>query len=183
MYRKCVTEVSVQHQKQVEDALLELMRKMPYEDITVTTLCRAAGLSRRVFYHLFANKSDALLALIDHRILASGNHDTVNGDEVLRFFRYWKEQQPLLDALQANRQTGLLLERMIENAIREEYDLRYWLKRNGWEKERDLIVFYFTGAMGLIYRWYYGGFRETPEEMAQLLNRILTVPLVGNSSK
>ena len=28
MYRKCVTELSVRHQKQVEDALLSLMEKM-----------------------------------------------------------------------------------------------------------------------------------------------------------
>lgn len=177
MYRKCVTEISVQHQKQVCDALLELMQKQPYEAITVTALCQTAGISRRVFYHLFPGKADALLALIDHAILASGNYDTGSGDEALRFFRYWKEQRHLLDVLQANQLTGLLLERMIESVIHEDYDLRNWLKRNGWDKEQDVIVFHLSGILGLVYRWYFSGFRETPEEMAMLLQKIMTHPL------
>lgn len=177
MYRKCVTEVSVRHQKQVEDALLALMEKTPYEDITVTALCQAAGVTRRVFYHLFNNKSDALCALIDHIILSSVSHAPHVRDEVLRFLLYWMEQQSLLDALRENQLTGLLLERMIACILSEDYDVRHWLKANGWEQQRDVIIFHLSGTMGLIYRWYFAGFRETPEEMAALLKKILTTPL------
>ena len=179
MYRKCVTEVSVQHQKQVEEALLELMQKMPYEDISVTQLCQTAGVSRRVFYHLFNNKTGALYAMIDHIILESDHYDPHIRDQALRFFRYWKDHRHLLDALQENQLTGLLLERMIENVMSEDYDLRYWLKINGWEQEKDVILFHLSGIMGLVYRWYYSGFRETPEEMAALLKKIMTTPLAG----
>ena len=179
MYRKCVTEISVRHQKQVEEALLELMQKMPYEDVSVTQLCQTAGVSRRVFYHLFNNKTGALYAMIDHIILESGNYDPQNRDEALRFFRYWKDHRHLLDALHENQLTGLLLERMIENVMSEDYDLRYWLKINGWEQEKDVILFHLSGIMGLVYRWYYSGFRETPEEMAALLKKIMTTPLAG----
>lgn len=183
MYRKCVTEASAWHQKQVCDALLELMQKTSFEDITVTALCQSAGISRRIFYHLFNSKTDALHALLDHTIMASGSWETEIRDTALRLFLFWKDQKPLLDALQANQLSGLLLERMIESVMREEYDLRYWLKRNGWEKERDLIVFHLSGVMGLVYRWYYSGFRESPEEMAALLRKIMTVPLARNISE
>ena len=177
MYRKCVTEVSVRHQKQICDALLELMQKIPFEDITVTALCQTAGVSRRVFYHLFNSKNDALHAMIDHNLLGSSEQDFGTRDDALRFFRYWQSQRVLLDVLQENRMTGLLLERMIENIMREDYELRYWLKKNGWEKERDIIIFHLSGVMGLVYRWYYSDFRESPEEMAALLKKILTRPL------
>jgi len=180
MYRKCVTEVSVLHQKQVEEALLQLMQKFPYEDITVTALCQTANITRRVFYHLFSSKTDALHAMIDHNLLAISEEDFDTRDDALRFFRYWHSQRKLLDALQANQLTGLLLERMIENIMREDYDLRYWLKKNGWEKELDVIIFHLTGAMGMVYRWYYSGFRESPEEMALLLKKIITNPLARN---
>lgn len=179
MYRKCVTEVSVRNQKRIEEVLLEQMGKIAYEDITVTALCQAAGITRRVFYHLFTNKADALYALIDHTILESESWGPEVRDAALRFFLYWKEHKPLLDALQANQMTGLLLERMIESVMREDYDLRYWLKRNGWERERDIIVFHLSGVMGLVYRWYFSGFQESPEEMAQLLKKIMTIPLAG----
>ena len=183
MYRNCVTEISVQHQKQVEEALLELMQKLPYEDITVTQLCQTAKLSRRVFYHLFNNKAGALHALLDHTILNMESWHPEIRDDALRFFLYWKSQVPLLDALRDNQMTGLLLERMLESVINESYDLRSWLKRNGWSREKDIIIFHLSGIMGLVFRWYYSGFQESPEEMAALIRKIMTVPLARNPAE
>lgn len=178
MYRKCVTEVSARHQKQAADALLELMTKMPYEDITVTQLCQTAGITRRIFYHLFSGKTGALWALLDHAILQLESYSPRVQDDSLRFFLYWKENRRLLEALQANRLSGTLLERMIACVLDESYDLRYWLKKNGWaEEEKDVIIFHLTGVMGIVFRWYYSGFRESPEEMAALLKKIITKPL------
>jgi len=177
MYRKCVTEISVQHQKEVEQSLLELMQRMPYEDISVTQLCQTAGVSRRIFYHLFNNKTDALYAMIDHMILEAESYAPHIRDEALRFFCYWQDHRMLLDVLRDNRLTGTLLERMIACILNEDYDFRYWLKTNGWEREKDVIVFHLNGIMGLVFRWYYSGFRESPEEMAALLKKITTTPL------
>lgn len=182
MYRKCVTEVSVQHQTQVTRTLLELMQKIPYEDISVTALCEASGISRRVFYHLFNNKTGALYALVDHTILGMESYRPDISRQALRPFLYWREQKKLLDALRDNQMNGLLLERMIENVMSEDFEVRYWLNARGWEKGTDIVVFCLTGFMGLTYRWYYGGFRESPEEMATLLEKLMTTPLAGNIS-
>lgn len=181
MYRKCVTEASVQHQKQIEESLLQLMGKLPYDEITVTQLCQAAGVTRRVFYHLFSNKTGALYALIDHSILNIDSYRRDIPSDALRFFCYWKDQEALLDALSENGISGLLLERMIESVMNEDYDVRYWLKARGWENETDILIFYLTGFMGLVHRWYYSGFRESPEEMAALMEKLLTRPLAGNA--
>lgn len=183
MYRNCVTEISVRHQKQVEEALLALMQKLPYEDITVTHLCQTANISRRVFYHLFNNKAGAVQALLDHTILNAESWHPEIRDDALRFLLYWKAQVPLLDALRDNQMTGLLLERMIESVMNESFDLRSWLKRNGWNREKDVIIFHLSGTMGLVFRWYYSGFRESPEEMATLIRKIMTVPLAQNPAK
>lgn len=182
MYRKCATEVSAQHQRQITDSLLELMQKIPYEDITVTQLCEASGVTRRIFYHLFNNKTGALYALIDHTILGLESYRPDLSRPALRSFLYWKEQKKLLDALRDNQMNGLLLERMIESVMNEGYDVRYWLKTRGWENEKDAVVFCLTGFMGLTYRWYYSNFRESPEEMAALLEKFMTTPLAGNKA-
>ena len=178
MYRKCTTEISVRHQKQITDALLELMRKKSYEDITVTELCQLSGVSRRVFYHLFTNKAGALCAMIDQAILGLESYRPDIPRETLRSFLYWKEQKALLDILQENQLTGLLLERMIECVLSEGFDIRYWLRIREWENQKDIVVYCLSGFMGLIYRWYFSGFRESPEEMAALLERLMTVPLL-----
>lgn len=183
MYRKCVTEVSARHQKQVEESLLEMMQKTPYEDITVTQLCQAAGVSRRVFYHLFNSKQDALYAMLDHSILDSEFWRPEIPDPTQWFFLYWKAHRHLLDALRVNQMTGLLAERMMACILNESYDLRYWLRANGWNDETDVMIFHLSGAMGLVFRWYYSDFRESPEEMALLLRRILTSPLIPQAAE
>ena len=179
MYRKCTTEVSAQHQKQITESLLELMQKLPFEEITVTQLCEASGVSRRVFYHLFTNKTGALYALVDHTILGMESYRPDISRQALRPFLYWKEQKKFLDALWANHMNGLLLERLIASVMDEGYDVRYWLKAGGWTNETDTLVFCLTGFMGLTYRWYCSGFRESPEEMAALLEKLMTTPLAG----
>ena len=174
MYRKCATEISARHQRQVTESLLELMLKMPYEKITVTQLCQTAGVTRRVFYHLFSGKTGAPYALIDHKILALESYSEDTSDELLRFFRYWREQQRFLDVLQENGMSGLLLERMIDRVLEEDFDVRYWLRRNGWPNhDKEAIIFGFTGLMGLVYSWYYTDYRQTPEEMAAVIKQML----------
>ena len=180
MYRKCTTEISALHQKQITDSLLELMQKVPYEDITVTALCEASGISRRIFYHLFNSKTGALYALIDHTIQGIESYRPDIAWETLRAFLYWKDQKQLLDVLRENQLNGLLLERMIDCVMQEGFDVRYWLKLRGWETEKDIVVFYLSGFMGVIYRWYYSGFRESPEEMTALLEKIMARSLAGD---
>ncbi len=174
MYRKCATEISAQHQKQVTEALLELMQKMPYEDITVTQLCQTARVTRRVFYHLFSNKLGALHALVDHKILDIESYGREVSNDALRFFYYWKDQQAFLDALAENGVSGLLLERLINSVLTEDHELLYWLRKRGWnEYSQEVIIFILSGLMGLVYSWYYGGYQKSPEEMAALLEQML----------
>lgn len=174
MYRKCATEISVQHQRQVAQSLLELLGKMPYEDITVTQLCRTAGVTRRIFYHLFSNKTGALQALVDHKILDIESYCPEITNDALRFFRYWKEQKPFLDALWENGMSGMLQERMINSVLTEDYDVLYWLQHHGWNKNsKEVIIFGLSGLMGLLYSWYYSGFQKEPEELAALVEQLL----------
>lgn len=174
MYRNCTTEISALHQKQITESLLELMQKIPYEDITVTELCKASGLTRRIFYHLFTNKTGALHALVDHKILDIGGYGKDLPNEMLRFFCYWQDQKAFLDVMRANEMSGLLLERMIDRVLTEDYDVLYWLQSQGWsDSSREVIIFGLSGLMGLVYSWYYGGYQQAPEEMAALVEQIL----------
>lgn len=174
MYRKCATDISVLHQKQITEKLLELMGKMPYEDISVTQLCQSAGVSRRIFYHLFSNKTGALHALVDQTILDLESYGREIPNDLLRFFCYWKDRKAFLDALGENGMSGLLLERMINCVLTEAYDVHYWLRRHGWSNNsQEVIIFGLSGLMGLVYAWYYSGYDRAPEEMAALLEQMI----------
>ena len=60
MYTLCATEKTAMQQRQFEEAFIELLREYPYDTITISQLCRYAGLSRKIFYRLFERKSDVL---------------------------------------------------------------------------------------------------------------------------
>ena len=170
MYRKCATEISARHQRLVTDSLFDLLRKMSYEDISVTQLCQAAGVTRRVFYHLFSNKTGALHALVDHKILAIEAYAPESENELLRFFRYWKEEKDFLDVLWENGLSGLLLERMISIVLKEDIDVHYRLRRHGLSGDSaEVIIYSVSGLLGLVYSWYAGGFEKTPEEMTRIV--------------
>ena len=112
MYKICSTEKSALHQRQLETAFLTLALQQNYDDITISAVCREAGLSRKVFYRLFENKNDVLYALIDHTLAAFEAY--CPGDDPLRrFFSYWQEQKPLLDALDLSQCNALLMDRVV----------------------------------------------------------------------
>lgn len=174
MYRKCATELSARHQRQVTDSLLELMKRMPYEEITVTQLSREAKVTRRVFYHLFSNKLGALHALVEQKLLDIESYCLEEPDELLRFFRYWREQKDFLDALVENGMSGLLLEQMINRVLTEDYDVRHWLRSNGWsQNSKEVIIFGLSGLVGLIFSWYFSHFQQSPEELAGVVAQLV----------
>jgi len=183
MYRKCVTEISVQHQRQIAQTLLTLMEKTPYEEITVTALCEAAGVSRRIFYHLFNSRADALHALVDLAIQEAESYRADLPNEMVRFFYYWREQKPLLDALTQNNLTNVLWERMLQTVLQEDYEMRHWLRGSDSDEGEDILLFSLSGIMGITYGWYRREYDRSPEEMARVIQRLLTKPLTANNEK
>lgn len=49
----------------IKDALLELLKKIPYEKITVTALCKQSEITRATFYLHYNNIDDVLDELLD----------------------------------------------------------------------------------------------------------------------
>ena len=54
-------KTALQSQKQIADAMIFLLRKKPFAQITISELCRAAGISRQTFYSLFSDRGDVMV--------------------------------------------------------------------------------------------------------------------------
>ena len=63
MYCGC-NEKALSSQRAIACALLELMETAPYADISISALCRAAGVSRPTFYTLFGSKDDVVAYIL-----------------------------------------------------------------------------------------------------------------------
>ena len=91
MYTLCTTEKTAQQQQQFEQTFLQMLLESHYDDITISDLCRRAGLTRKMFYRLFEKKADVLSSLIDHSLLNSSNYEpdpSAGSGELHRFFAY-----------------------------------------------------------------------------------------------
>lgn len=176
MYKICHTEESSRRQRELEAGLLDAMKYLPYDKITLTDLCRQQDIPRKSFYRYFPTKEDCLLALIDHT-LADCNDIALKGwsgsetlDEVvqLRFFNFWKSRKAFLDAIRDNGFRHLLLERTTVIVDR--------MKESGQAEsfaETQVKYFIAYGMMTTMLRWHHFGFPSSPAEMAEVFGNFL----------
>lgn len=186
MYKQCTTEITTARQRKMEHCLLDLLKTSSYEAITVGDICTSADVPRGMFYRYFDSKKDALYALIDHTLLeymttinfseSAQSEDPLGMRELLL---YWKSQKPLLDALKRNRMETLLFERSIRYCTVEEPLLSRHLKLAGNSADMEVVAFCINGVISAIFVWYESGFAKSTEEMARILQKLLTGPVVS----
>lgn len=179
MYKHCATEESVRRQRQLEDCLLELMLTVEYPHITVGDICDRAGIARKSFYRYFSSKDGCFYALLDHAIidgasyyLPNHNDDQSGGAIYERFFRYWKEQRRLLDALDRNAMGLHLVQRMMAYISQEEHEFRLFLQRQESDA-RERSLFYVGGIMTLVLDWHKTGYQKSILQMARILSGLI----------
>ena len=185
MYKICRTEQSSQRQRSIENGLLELMCTHRYEDITISQLCSHLQIHRRVFYRYFSGKDGALYAMLDHTMIDFQHAEfepvadklSTPGD-LARYFHFWHQNKPLLDALHRSGLNGVLVERATSFALRERMMPRHMLS---WDSEIQRLAMSFTvsGLMSMVLRWHQQGFLYSPEEMCRIATSLLTSPLIN----
>lgn len=185
MYKLCKTEQSAARQRQLELELLKAMSVRRYEEITVSDLCEQIGIPRKSFYRYFSGKEGALHALIDHTLLefetqlypGSARQLRSFQQGLERFFRYWLEQKPLLDALFRSNLSGVLIERAIEAAVEDTNTTNRFLAPELQDLRSHATMFGVCGLMSVVITWHQQGYVKEPAYMAKLAARLLTRPL------
>lgn len=179
MYKHCTTEESVLRQRQLEHCLQDLMQSVPYSHITISHICDKAGISRKSFYRYFSSKDGCLCALMDHCIIEGAStylpdHGQSINTRVIyeRFFSYWLQMQPLLDALAKNNLSLHLVERMMEYLDKEERDFHHYLGGNKNDSYEQML-FMVSGIMGLVLSWHHTGYRKSVSQMASIMEKVI----------
>ncbi len=184
MYKLCKTEQSAQRQQEIEEGLLSMMRQRRYEEITVSDLCEKLGLPRKSFYRYFGNKEDALLGLLDHRLMRYESHNYSDSTRYKKgitlnlrwFFEFWLTQKDLLDALAYSNISGILVERAIHNSQKADiFDYA-----SGTYSKADVEMhtgFLVCGLMSVVLQWHHDGYRQSPRDMAEASYKMLSRPM------
>lgn len=181
MYKLCVTEKTAQQQRQFETVFLELAQEILYDDITISELCRRAGLSRKIFYRLFERKADVLYALIDHTLLDGQSYqpdESVGEGGLHRFLAFWRSQKPLLDMLKMNKSSHLLTQCAIRYILQERGPFVHCLGMDDMQYGREALVFYISGIFALVLNWHEQDFVQSIDELSAALMFLLNTPPV-----
>lgn len=176
---KRLNPIAQRTRRLIMDALLDLMREMPFKDITVKQIMYRADLVRRTFYGHFSSKEEVLQAYLDE-IFA----DYLK--EVTRFERMeiYLLAKTLFDFCLLHRDYFTLLKQhdlFISIKQLEKYLLLITssLELEGWDKLQgemgEYATAYFAGGfLNLISRWVDEGMQRSPQEMGAI-----SVQLVG----
>ena len=183
MYKLCKSEQSAARQRQLEQGLLAAISVRRYEDLSVSDLCAQLGIPRKAFYRYFSSKEGALHALLDHTLMSfelftasSGRRRSLEGD-ISQFFDFWLEQRALLDALERNGLSGLLIERSLAYAVSGAAMPRRFLPNDAPSMQEQVVTFAVCGLMSLVIRWHRSGFCTPVSKMAETAVRLLSQPL------
>ena len=183
MYKLCKTEQSLRRQMKLENGLLQIMLRQPYEEISISELCTQLDVPRKTFYRYFSSKEGCLQALIDHRLMGysrqgeENQHFLINGFslDLKWFFTFWQTQADLLCALSRNRLGGILVER----AIFHSQEARIFSDgMHDAEYVKHITSFVVCGIMSIVLQWYQDGFCQSPAEMAKMTREMLLNPLI-----
>lgn len=187
MYKLCKSEHSALRQREMEQQLLKMMGIVRYEDITVSDLCTQAGFSRKAFYRYFSGKEGALYALIDHTLweldsfpFTENTGRNASREKVVWFFQFWKNQKPLLDALDFSGISELLMKRMLVYAMSGPGVIRHFLtyRNSNLAAEEYAMTFGVCGLASIAFEWHRRGYQQSPEEIGQIALELLTKPLL-----
>lgn len=188
MYKACKTEQSAARQRELEQGLLAAMISHPFDEISISDLCAQIGIPRKSFYRYFSSKEGALHALLDHTLMEiETSHLTAEEKKPLsltkeleRFFQDWKNQKPLLDALNRSGLGNVLIERAVELAVSSSIGTsNRLLARDADQQKGHATAFLICGLMSTVLQWHHSGYQESPAQMAQIAFRLLTQPLIS----
>lgn len=185
MYKLCKTEQSASRQRELEQKLAEMMNIRRYEEISVSDFCIYAGIPRKAFYRYFSSKDGALYALLDHTMLEyeffrdSHLENTSKSliQDLERFFRFWKSQSLLLDALEHSGLGGVLVERAIQHVC-EDMKMNQSLSGEEGKVREHVARFSLCGLMIMMVNWHHDGYAESVQEMARIAARLVSQPLL-----
>lgn len=166
-----------QTKKNISLALYALLLRKPYDEISVSDICRKADVSRVSFYHYYDKKDDILIQFSDERFAEFFDDFTkleamTFEDLIIEIFRFLKKNSRQLAILRYAKREDILLEQFHSYG-------RYIFSNTQTSKllkNKDnayLIPFLVGGLFQVIMRWLDEGMTSTPEELSRAVMDII----------
>ncbi len=153
----------------ITDALLLLLKKVPYNEISVTALCDKAGVTRMSFYRNFNTKEDVLeawISSITEDFLRDSRISYKNDSPRQYFTKLFTHMKKHADICLAIYNAGLIY------LVKDEFD-HIFLTLHKDEYDEYKSYFLAGGIYNIFFLWLIRGCKESPQQLASKLDNIL----------
>ena len=164
-------------------AIYQLMFTMPYNKITVKTICEKAGVSRMSFYRYYSTKEDIFINFADERF--EEFYETYMTKDitldsftrnVIAYFNKYNRQVKILEKADTMSILITQFERYAAYIMRNARSLSVFQHSNN-----ALAVPYYAGAFfNVLVYWSKNNFKQSEEEMTRMLEELLTTKMPLN---
>ncbi len=166
----------------LKEALIEKLKDKPIQEITVREIADEIDINRGTFYQHYRDIYD-MLSQIEAELFEefgelldnSDKHHTQNiMSTFIGFVTLLKENSDLVLVLLGPNGDPAFVDR-VKEMVRE-HVIDAWMRVNSSESMRYFDYYYefvVAGCIGLFQKWLATGAKETPEELAELIDAIL----------
>ena len=173
----------------LDKALLSLLEKKSFEYITVSDLCKEAGVNRSTFYLHYENTSDLLMETTQYVLdgfLSYFNMDAeaeikklkgcdkkdlifIRNEYLHPYLKYIKDNQKIFISV-LSRPTEFTCESIIQRLFDNVLDPV--LDRFGYPpgERKYVLMFYLNGITAIVTEWLKEGCRKSIEEISEVIN-------------
>lgn len=147
------------------DALIQLLKEKPLEQITVPEITNLAEVGRATYFRHFSKKED-LVTFKLIRLLERWKEENVQlnnfRDDRDRVYAYFSFHAGITELLELIHERGLL--------FTVYYSFFQTMVPEADSKERAYEIHFFaSGVLGMVDEWVGNGFRESPEELTDMV--------------
>jgi len=185
----------------IADALVAILRKKPYEEISITDIAEQADINRSTFYSHFIDKDDLLDQLVSEKLDAlkrllfdaaaasNNNPDFNNADPIFTaLFRHVAERHDFYSLMLSRHPNGQF-RTMLTGLIEDSFFVR--ISNLGLNQQLlvplDLLLNYIGfSAAGMLDKWLTNERVYSPDHMGLQLTRLAVLgvyPAMGASSR
>lgn len=178
-----ITDIRIVKSKEkIKNALINLLNKYNFDEISVKDICKFAEISRGTFYLHYHDKNDLVLKYQKSVMVYAKKHFKSHKYESKRDFiaqaiSFWESEGGLLLLLLSSRGSGEI-QQLVKSSLQKNMELNllpFITHEHMTQKdERYFLVFLSNAILGVLQEWISSGKRETPNELTEIIDKITT---------
>lgn len=154
--------------KYIYESFYAILLKQQYDSITVSDICKRAGISRMSFYRNFESKDDLIVKSIGELTkIIKKNVDELeikNQFSIIKiFFEIFLKYKDAIHSFENSNENNYLLT-ILNKQIQKNFQYDFINKTSMY-----IPIFYFNAIGATIIEWLKHGANETPDDMSLLL--------------